>query len=508
MTTSTVKRSRKASGAKQNVTPSLVHWRFVVVLIVVISVFAALAARAAFIQVIEPDELIQQGDSRTLRTRNMPTYRGLVTDRNGVELAVSVPVRAIYADPKIIHENDGLAEPRRWQALADVLGQSVDSLQEKVSNPKRRFVYLQRQVSPAMAEYVDKLDIPGIYLRRESRRYYPTGEVSAQLIGVTDVDDTGVEGLERMYDEWLTGTPGSRKIRRDAKGRQVEILETTTGEDAGNLQLTIDQRIQALAYKEIKEAMIYYQSSSASAVVIDVKTGDVLAMVNAPSFNPNDRSNISPHRMRNRVITDAFEPGSALKPLAVLTAMEFGEVGAEDVVDTNPGWMRLGGSLVKDSRNYGELTLEEIIQHSSNMGTSKLALSVPKQFLLDTYYNIGLMSDTGLNMAGESSGIFYDRSRWSEFELATLSFGYGISVTTAQLGRLYATLANGGIKQPLNIIKSPQQTGWQGQPERVISEENAKAIVQMMESVTQRGGTAKKSGRSRLPCGRKNRYQS
>lgn len=493
MTTLTVKRSRKASGAKQNVTPSLVHWRFVVVLIVVISVFAALAARAAFIQVIEPDELIQQGDSRTLRTRNMPTYRGLVTDRNGVELAVSVPVRAIYADPKIIHENDGLAEPRRWQALADVLGQSVDSLQEKVSNPKRRFVYLQRQVSPAMAEYVDKLDIPGIYLRRESRRYYPTGEVSAQLIGVTDVDDTGVEGLERMYDEWLTGTPGSRKIRRDAKGRQVEILETTTGEDAGNLQLTIDQRIQALAYKEIKEAMIYYQSSSASAVVIDVKTGDVLAMVNAPSFNPNDRSNISPHRMRNRVITDAFEPGSALKPLAVLTAMEFGEVEAEDVVDTNPGWMRLGGSLVKDSRNYGELTLEEIIQHSSNMGTSKLALSVPKQFLLDTYYNIGLMSDTGLNMAGESSGIFYDRSRWSEFELATLSFGYGISVTTAQLGRLYATLANGGIKQPLNIIKSPQQTGWQGQPERVISEENAKAIVQMMESVTQRGGTAKKA---------------
>ena len=247
MSTSAVKRNRKASGAKQNVAPSLVHWRFVVVLAVVISVFVALAARAAFIQVIEPDELIQQGDSRTLRTRNMPTYRGIVTDRNGVELAVSVPVRAIYADPKVMHENDGFNEPRRWQALADVLGQSVDKLQDKVANPKRRFVYLQRQVSPAMADYVDKLDIPGIYLRRESRRYYPTGEVSAQLIGITDVDDTGVEGLERMYDEWLTGTPGSRKIRRDAKGRQVEILETTSGEEAGNLQLTIDQRIQALA---------------------------------------------------------------------------------------------------------------------------------------------------------------------------------------------------------------------------------------------------------------------
>jgi cell division protein FtsI (penicillin-binding protein 3) len=493
MTNTTSRRKNSKTGAKQNVTPSLVHWRFVVVLLVVISVFAALAARAAFIQVIEPDELIQQGDSRTLRTRNMPTYRGLITDRNGVELAVSVPVRAIYADPKVIHDNKGFEHVRRWEALADVLGQDVASLQEKVSNPKRRFVYLQRQVSPAMAEYVDKLDIPGIYLRRESRRYYPTGEVAAQLIGVTNVDDVGVDGLERMYDDWLTGTPGSRKIRRDAKGRQVEILETTSGEDAGNLQLTIDQRIQALAYKEIKEAMIYYQASSVSAMVIDVKSGDVLAMVNAPSFNPNDRSDISPHRMRNRVITDAFEPGSSLKPLAVLTALEFGDVKPQDTVDTYPGWMRLGGSLVKDSQNYGELSLEEIIQHSSNMGTSKLALSVPKQFLLDTYYNMGLMSDTGLNMAGESSGIFHERSRWSEFELATLSFGYGISVTTAQLARLYTTLANGGVKQPLNIIKSPQQASWQGQSERVISEANANAIVEMMESVTQRGGTARKA---------------
>ena len=344
-----------------------------------------------------------------------------------------------------------------------------------------------------MAEYVDKLDIPGIYLRRESRRYYPTGEVAAQIIGITDVDDNGIEGLERLYDEWLTGTPGSRKIRRDAKGRQVEILETKSGEAAGNLQLTIDQRIQALAYREIKEAMLYYQASSASAIVLDVHTGEVLAMVNAPSFNPNDRSDVAPHRMRNRVITDAFEPGSALKPMAVLAALEFGGVKVGDIVDTNPGWMRLGGSLVKDFRNYGELTLEGIIQHSSNMGTSKLALSVPKPFLLDTYYNMGLMSDTGSNMPGESNGIFHERSRWSEFELATLSFGYGISVTTAQLARMYATLGNGGIKRPLQIIKKPQTEGWQPAEERVISEKNAAAILEMMESVTQKGGTAVKA---------------
>lgn len=489
----TMSEKKVKKGAKQNVTPSLMHWRFLLVIALVVGVFAGLGARAAYIQVIAPDNLIQQGDYRTMRTRDMPTYRGIITDRNGVELAVSVPVRAIYADPKIIHEQGGLEQRERWEALADVLGRDVETLRSKVQNPKRRFVYLQRQVSPAMADYVAKLDIPGIYLRRESRRYYPNGEVTAQLIGITDVDDTGIEGLERLYDDWLTGTPGSKVIRRDAKGRQVEILKSTDGEDAGNLKLTIDQRIQALAYREIKEAMIYYQAASASAIVLDAHSGDVLAMVNAPSFNPNDRSDASPHRMRNRVITDAFEPGSSLKPLAVLSALEFGSVDVGDIVDTHPGWMRLGGSLVKDTRNYGKLTLEEIIQHSSNMGTSRLALGVPKPFLLDTYYNMGLMSDTGTNMPGESNGIFHERSRWSDFELATLSFGYGISVTTAQLARMYATLANGGVSVPLNIVKQPQSTGYKPEPQRVVSAEHARALLAMMESVTQRGGTATKA---------------
>lgn len=485
---------KSKSGAKANSRPAApLQWRFYVVLAVITLVFLILAIRAAFIQVIAPDDLIEQGDSRTLRTRSSPAYRGLITDRNGVELAVSVPVRAIWADPKIIHQQNGLAQTRRWLALAEVIGQDVDELVTKVGNPQRRFVYLQRQVSPAMADYVEKLEIPGVYLRNESRRYYPTGEVSAHLIGITNVDDEGIEGLERLYDEWLTGSPSSRKIRRDAKGRQVEVLETKEGEAAGNLSLTIDQRIQALAYREIKQAMRYYQSSSASAIVIDIATGDILAMVNAPSFNPNDRSNISPHRMRNRVITDAFEPGSALKPLAVLSALEFGSVTVNDTVDTSPGWMRLGGSLVKDPRNLGELSLPEIIQHSSNMGTSKLALSVPKQFLLDTYYNMGLMSDTGVNMPGESSGIFHERSRWSEFELATLSFGYGISLTTAQLARMYATIASGGIKRSLNIVNMSQAEAFQPEDERVISAENARAIMAMMETVTQEEGSGMKA---------------
>jgi cell division protein FtsI (penicillin-binding protein 3) len=343
-----------------------------------------------------------------------------------------------------------------------------------------------------MAEYVRQLDIPGVGLRNESRRYYPSGEVAAHLIGFTDVDDRGIEGLERLYDDWLTGTPGSRTIRRDAKGRQVEIIQQTDGENAKDLRLTIDQRVQAMAYKAIKQATETYAAVSASAIVVDVESGDILAMVNSPSFNPNNRQTVAPHRVRNRVITDPVEPGSALKPLAVLSALEFGIVKPDSVVDTSPGWMRLGGSVVQDPRNLGELDLATIIQKSSNMGTSKLALAVPREFLIDTYYNMGLMSDAGTMLTGESSGLFHERNRWSEFELATLSFGYGIAVTPAQLARMYSTLANGGIKKNLRIILSEDKSDIE-QNHRVVSEKNAEALIRMMETVTHDGGSGIKA---------------
>lgn len=475
--------------AKQNVAPTALQWRYLLVIGVIMLVFVGLSARAVYIQVIDPDLLIQQGDNRTLRTQNMPVHRGLITDRNGQNLAVSVPVRAIWADPKTIVENGSLNDKRRWQALADVLGQDYTKLVSRVKNPKKRFVYIQRQVSPAMADYVDQLSISGVYLRDESRRYYPTGEVSAQLIGFTNVDDQGIEGIEKLYNEWLKGSPGIRKIRRDGKGRQVEILEQEAGEEPKDIQLTIDQRIQAFAYKELKKAVQYYKATSASAVVVDVQTGEILAMVNNPSYNPNNRSGVSGHRIRNRAITDAFEPGSSIKPIAVLSALEFGSVEMDSVIDTSPGWMRVGGSMVRDSRNYGELDLTGIIRKSSNMGTSKLALSVPKQFLIDQYYNMGLMSDTGSNLIGESSGIFHDRSRWSEFELSTLSFGYGLSVTTAQLARMYSVLGSGGIKRPLSMIKSEQKAP----EERVLSEDIAHEVLTMMESVVNEGGSGTKA---------------
>jgi cell division protein FtsI (penicillin-binding protein 3) len=483
--------------AKQNTSPRLMQWRFLTVLYSVALVFVCLAARAAFIQVIEPDRLIQQGDNRTIRVRDNPSYRGLITDRNGEQLAVSVPSKAIWADPKVVNAFDSdtgemqALDKRRFQALAEVLGLDVQSLYDKVANPKRRFVYIERQVTPAMANFVEELAIPGVYLRNESKRYYPTGEVSSHVVGFTNVDDKGIEGIEKLHNDWLTGTPDKRKIRRDAKGRQVEIIEQHAGEKAGDLMLTIDQRIQALAYRELKEATLYFKAASASVVIVDVHTGEILALANTPSYNPNNRNTVSNHRLRNRAITDAFEPGSSLKPIAVLAALEYGSVQSDSIVDTSPGWMRLGGSRIEDPRNYGKISVTEIIQKSSNMGTSKLALSVDKGFLMDTYYNMGLMSSTGSNMVGESNGIFHERNRWSEHEISSLSFGYNISVTTAQLARMYATIGNGGVKVPLSIIKS-NEPAFQ-LPERVVSHENAMAVLEMMESVTQDGGSGVKA---------------
>ena len=480
---------KSAQHAKKNIAPSLMQWRFWLVVSLIFLVFAGLTARAAYIQVINPDALIKRSDSSTMRTRNTAAYRGMITDRNGEQLAVSVPARAVWAQPQTIANKGALADTRRWHALAEVLGQNVDELIAKVSNSERKFVYLQRQVSPAMATFVDKLDIPGVYLVNESRRYYPGGEVSAHVIGFTDVDDNGIEGIEKLYNDWLSGTPDSRKIRRDAKGRQVEILQEEKGKTPQDLMLTIDQRIQSIAYRELKAAVQYYKATSGSVVMVDVHSGEILALVNSPSFNPNNRKGVSSHRMRNRAITDTFEPGSSVKPLAVLSALEFGAAKPDTVIKTSPGWMRIGGSIVRDSIDHGDLDLTGIIQKSSNIGTSKLALSVPKEYLLDMYYNMGLMSDTGTNLIGENGGIFNEQKRWSDFELSTLSFGYGLTVTTMQLARMYTILGNGGIKLPLSIVKA-------GQPsvaERVLSKENAHKILNMMESVVSDQGSGKKA---------------
>ena len=455
-------------------------WRFYVVLAVIVLIYLGLLARAAYIQVVEPDMLKKQGDLRSLRTLANTVQRGSIVDCNGDRLAISVPVETVWADPKMIADNNALEMTEHWQALADVLGQDVDRLTKRVSrNPRKRFVYVERKVSPAMATYIKELKIPGIFLRKESKRFYPTGEISAHVVGVTNVDDKGIEGIERVYDQLLTGVGGEKQFRKDAKGRKIEILSVEEARPPQDLTLSIDQRIQALAYRELKGAVAAFKARSGSVVVTNVNTGEILAMVNNPSYNPNNLANTATHRLRNRAITDVFEPGSTMKPLTVLTALEFGAAEPDTVIDTNPGWMRLGGRRVSDPRNRGELSLTEILVTSSNMGTTKLALSVPKEFLLDKFFEMGFAEDTGTGLIGESPGMLSDRSRWSKFELATLSWGHGLAISPAQLARFYSTLANGGIKRPLSILKTDKVP----EGERVLSKYYTAEVLDMLEHV-------------------------
>lgn len=475
---------KKSQSDKHN--PSLVAWRFYLVMGLILLVYCGLAARAAYIQVIETETLQEKGDRRSLRTQAQEVHRGSIVDRNGQELAISVPVQTVWADPKQVLQGGGLDMTERWRALADVLGQSSEKLKKRIgTDDRKRFVYLQRQVSPSMAQYIKELKIPGIYMRNESKRFYPSGEISAHVIGFTNVDDQGIEGIERLYNTVLQGSKGKKKFRKDAKGRKIEILEEEEPTPPETVVLSIDQRMQSLAYRELKSAVKAFKATSGSVVVTDVYTGEILALVNSPSYNPNNRRGVAPHKFRNRAITDFFEPGSTMKPLAVLTALEFGTAKPDTVIDTSPGAMRLGGRRVSDPQNRGKLTLAEILQHSSNMGTAKLALSVPKEFLLDKFFEMGFGEETGTGLMGETSGMLSDRQRWSEFELATLSFGYGLAISPLQLARFYSALANGGVKLPLTILKSEERP----EGERVLDYDNTRLVLSMMENVVEKSAT-------------------
>ncbi|TFH90516.1 penicillin-binding transpeptidase domain-containing protein [Vibrio ouci] len=478
----------KPAEAKSDDQPAtLIRWRFYLVLFFVFCAFAALCGRIAYIQIIEPDNLIKQGDMRSIRAKTLHSARGIISDRNGEPLAVSVPVEAVWADPATIFKEGGLEDINRWYALADVLGLKRQGMVDKINrNKTKRFIYLQRQVSPAMAHYIRELKLAGVGLKAESRRYYPAGEVSAHLVGVTGIDGHGLEGVERSYDKWLTGEAGKRIIRKDRYGRVVENISLEEREEGKPLELTIDQRIQAIAYRAIKQAVADFRATSGSAVILDVKTGAVLAMVNAPSYNPNNRSDLQSAKMRNRVITDAFEPGSTIKPFVVLAALENGVADENTIIDTGNGIMQIGGSRVRDTSKVGKANLQTILKKSSNIGVAKLALDMPLEALLGMYSSVGFGEVSGLNLVGETQGIFPNRRRWSKFEIATLSFGYGLTITPLQLAHAYATLGNLGEYQPIHIIENNQQN----LAKQVIDHDNARKVLDMLETVTQPGGTA------------------
>lgn len=478
-----MKSTRSAKSKRHEDQASFVGWRFALLCSCIFLALVGLMLRVAYLQVINPDRLVREGDMRSLRVQTIPTSRGMITDRSGRPLAVSVPVNAIWADPKEVIARGGITGDPRWKALADALSIPLDQLSARINaNPKGRFVYLARQVNPAIGDYVHKLKIPGISLRQESRRYYPAGQVTAHITGVTNIDGQGIEGVEKSFDRWLTGQPGERTVRKDRFGRVIEDISSVDSQAAHNLALSIDERLQALVYRELNNAVAFNKAESGTAVLVDVLTGEVLAMANSPSYNPNNLPNTPKEAMRNRAITDIFEPGSTVKPMVVMTALKQGVIRENSVLNTLP--YRINGHEIKDVARYAELSVTGVLQKSSNVGVSKMALAMPYSALVDTYSRFGLGKPTNLGLVGESSGLYPKKQRWSDIERATFSFGYGLMVTPLQLARVYATIGSLGIYRPLSITKvDPPVSG-----ERVFPEPLVRQVVHMMESVALPGG--------------------
>ncbi len=464
--------------------------RFGIVIVILCCIFVILIARLAKLQIIAPERLQHEGDLRSLRIAAIDTARGMILDRNHEQLAISVPAMAVWADPKEIHSQDDFQDFRRWEALAKVLELPFQVLREKVADATKRFVYLERQVRPEVAEYIKNLRLPGVYLRSESRRFYPGGETTAHVIGLTDIDDQGIEGVEQSFNERLRPEPQRHRVRKDALGRIIETLEVTqAGKLADNLQLSLDQRIQSLAYHTLKKASVHHQASSASLVLLHAKTGEILAMANTPSYNPNNRRQYASFRARNRAVTDAYELGSIMKPFIIASALDYGLVEADSVIDTSPGWMRVSGKRLQDSHAYGPLSLADILKYSSNIGMVRLALNTGPQRLLSTLSAFGLGQTCDIELQGQIHGYLVKRPYWSDIEIAALSFGYGYTLTALQLARAYAILANRGRKVPLTLLKIAKPIA----SEPVISAPVAKSVLKMLETVVEGQGTGRRA---------------
>jgi cell division protein FtsI (penicillin-binding protein 3) len=460
--------------------------RWGVLLFLIMAAMAALVVRAVDLQLVDRGFLQHQGDMRHVGVLPVPAHRGRIIDRNGELLAISSPVKSIWANPKEFE-----ADPRDIRKLADLLGITPQEIHEHTADKERGFVYLKRRMSPELADRVLALKISGVFADREYQRYYPTGEVTAHLLGFDNLEDHGQEGMELAYDDWLKGIPGARRIRRDGKGRIIEDVENLKLPVPGkDLYLSIDQRMQYLAYRELKKAVMQHKAKSGSLVLLDAQNGEVLAMVNQPSFNPNSRLKLTGALSRNRAITDVFEPGSTIKPFGVACAMELGLIKPETVFDTNPGQMIVGHNTVKDVHNYGVLDVSHILQKSSNVGMTKIALNLPPSKFWAFYNNLGFGQALETGFPGESSGRLPDYHNWhSSFAQATLSFGYGLSTSTLQLARAYLAIANEGVMPMVAMLKRDKPA----ESHRIMSEKTANSVRSMLESVVTREGTAIKA---------------
>ena len=474
---------------KKSVQAVIPRWRYYLVMLVLASLPILLLVKIAQLQILPSQErgvdfLQHQGDSRAIRNVTIPAYRGLITDRNGEPLAISTPVTAIVANPKNIQKSD-------IERLSLALKISESQLQSRLQRYRNKsFMYLVQQLPNDEAEKILKLNIPGVSGQQRYKRFYPAGEVTAQLVGFTNYLDIGQEGMELAYDDWLTGEPGKKKVVLDKNRRVINdislIQAASSGED---LRLSIDLRVQYAAYRALKKAVKKHNAKSGSVVVLDVNSGEVLAMVNQPSFNPNDRSKLRQSSVRNRAITDLMEPGSTVKPFTVLAALESGQFSAQSRIDTNPGYLKVDYKTFVDPSNYGELNLAEVLTKSSQVGTTKVALALDPESTRDLFQRVGFGEVMGTGFPGETLGSLPAYRKWHPVTQATFAFGYGLSVSSLQLARAYAVLANDGLRKEISMV------ALNSEPEglRVINAATTKEVRHMLRAASSHKGTGRRA---------------
>lgn len=463
---------------------ALYPWRFRLVLLLFAGLVLALVAFIVKLQVLDKEFLQRHGDARSVRHMSIPAHRGLITDRNGEPLAVSTPVTSLWANGRELQ-----AGKAKWAALAQALGQEPKAFAQKLEqNANREYLYLVRGLTPEKGQSVLDLKVPGVYSTEEFRRFYPAGEVAAHIVGFTDIDDKGREGVELAFNDWLAGVPGTRQVIKDRRGSLIRDVQVLNNAKAGRaMSLSIDLRLQYLAHRELRNALIEFGAKAGSLVMVDVKTGEILAMVNHPTYNPNNRRNLDPAAMRNRAMIDVFEPGSTVKPFTISAALASGRWKPTDRVEVYPGTLRIGRYTIRDvSRSDAVLDLPGILIKSSNVGVSKIAFDIGAESIYSVMQQVGFGQDTGLGFPGERVGNLPNHRKWPQAETATLAYGYGLSVTAVQLAHAYAVLGNQGRSVPLSMIRvdaAPAAT-------QVLPEAVATSVAQMLQQVTEAPGGA------------------
>jgi cell division protein FtsI (penicillin-binding protein 3) len=473
---------------QHTVAASFAAWRFWLIVIVLLAMAAALIGRLLILQVIDSDrgaEFLQsQGDARAVRNEVIPAHRGMIMDRNGEPLAVSTPVASIWVNPKVLKNY-----PEKIPELAKALQIPRDELQKKIKQSSGQFLYVKRLLPPADAEQIVELGIPGVHMQREYRRFYPAGETVAHLVGYTNIDDEGQEGIELAYDKWLTGKAGSQRVLKNLKGQTIRDLnEVEPAQPGRDVILSIDMRLQDIAYREIKAAMQEHNAAGVSVVLLDVASGEVLAMVNQPSFNPNNRATMKPGTSRNRAMTDMFEPGSTMKAVTAVAALESGKFTSHTLIDTSPGAIRIADKVFRDPHSYGVLDLAHVVAKSSQVGTSKIALELDEQKVWETFKRFGFGRSTETGFPGEASGVMPYKKKWWLTEKVNFTFGYGLSATPLQVAQAYNVFANDGVFKPVSLLRRNEPV----EAKQVVKPSIIRDVRRMLELVAEEG-TAKKA---------------